>query len=102
MPHIEPLVSTLARDPALRPVVARFATGLAARLEAITTCVTAGDHGRAAELAHQLAGAAGMHGFAPIAEAARGLEHDLRGRDTSAQAGRLDVLHTLCARARAD
>jgi HPt (histidine-containing phosphotransfer) domain-containing protein len=102
MPSLEPLVSTLARDPALGPAVARFATGLAARLEAITTCLTAGDHPQAAELAHKLAGAAGMHGFTPIAEAARLLEHDLRSRDPSALVGRLDVLRTLCARACAD
>jgi HPt (histidine-containing phosphotransfer) domain-containing protein len=101
MPATDPLVSSLAGDPALRPAVARFASGLRARLQAITECLSAGDDAQAAELAHKLAGAAGMHGFTPIGEAARHLESLLRRGDRSALDETIGSLRTLCARARA-
>lgn len=99
MDHLEPLVSTLADDPALRPAVERFASGLRARLEAITRCLAMGDDAQAVELAHKLAGAAGMHGFLPIAEAARHVEGMLRGSEASAVEEPLDALRALCERA---
>jgi HPt (histidine-containing phosphotransfer) domain-containing protein len=101
MHPIDPLLSTLAGDPALLPAVTRFAAGLPARLQAITACLAAGDDAQAAELAHKLAGAAGMHGFTPIGEAARHLESLLRRGDRSALDETIGSLRTLCARARA-
>jgi HPt (histidine-containing phosphotransfer) domain-containing protein len=101
MDRPEPLVSTLADDPALRPAVARFAAGLPARLQAIASCLTAGDAAQAAELAHKLAGAAGMHGFMPIADAARRVEADLRRPGASTLAETLRALRFVCERAHA-
>jgi HPt (histidine-containing phosphotransfer) domain-containing protein len=101
MPATDPLVSSLAGDPALRPAVARFASGLRARLQAITECLSAGDDAQAAELAHKLAGAAGMHGFAPIAETARRLESLLRRRERSTLDETVIALRCLCERAQA-
>jgi HPt (histidine-containing phosphotransfer) domain-containing protein len=98
---IDPLFSTLAGDPALRPAVARFAAGLPARLQAITSCLAAGDGVQAAELAHKLAGAAGMHGFAPVGEAARHLESLLRRGDRSALDETVGALRALCESAQA-
>jgi HPt (histidine-containing phosphotransfer) domain-containing protein len=69
--------------------------------QAITACLAAGDDAQAAELAHKLAGAAGMHGFTPIGEAARHLESLLRRGDRSALDETIGSLRTLCARARA-
>ena len=100
MDRFAPIISTLD-DPALRPAVARFAAGLPARLEAVAQSLSTGDDGHAVELVHKLAGAAGMHGFLPVAEAARRVEHALRQRDTAALAETLAALRAVGARVRA-
>jgi CheY-like chemotaxis protein len=73
-----PLHSTLADDPQLGEVIPRFVRGLGARAAALQDAAEKHDFANLRRLAHQLKGAAGGYGFAPITAAA---EHLLRALD---------------------
>jgi PAS domain S-box-containing protein len=92
-----PLVSELAGDPDLEPLLERFVSLLPQRVEAMRRTFIDRDLRRLAELAHQLKGAAGSHGFGAITEAAHHLEETARTQGDIGQT--LAVLADLCRRA---
>jgi CheY-like chemotaxis protein/HPt (histidine-containing phosphotransfer) domain-containing protein len=95
-PPEAPLRSSYADDPEMAELIARFVQSLPARVEELR----ASQPGAMIRLAHQLKGAAGGYGFAPITETASRLEQALQESrpDTGAL---LEELVLLCQRARA-
>jgi len=74
VPEPSPLVSSLAGDPRLRPVIGRFVAKLAAQLAAMDAALGARDLEGLAALAHWLKGAGGTVGFDAFTEPAAELE----------------------------
>jgi HPt (histidine-containing phosphotransfer) domain-containing protein len=98
-PANEPLLSQYADDPDLRSLIAGFAAALPERIAAIRAAMEGLDRPRVQRLAHQLKGAAGGYGFAPISDLARDLESAVRERATDTElARRIEALAALCAR----
>jgi signal transduction histidine kinase/CheY-like chemotaxis protein/HPt (histidine-containing phosphotransfer) domain-containing protein len=96
-----PLVSTMADDPDMTELVARFVERLPGRAGAIQEATRTADPSLR-RLVHGLKGAAGGYGFAPITEAAARLERALvGGAGPAAVAHHADEIVDLCARARA-
>ena len=73
-----PLVSTLADDPDLGPLVALFVADLPRRAADLAALRGAGDADGVERLAHQLRGAGGSYGFDPITDRADDAECRLR------------------------
>jgi signal transduction histidine kinase/DNA-binding NarL/FixJ family response regulator/HPt (histidine-containing phosphotransfer) domain-containing protein len=73
-PADEPLYSEFAGDADMVEIIDAFVAGLPARMDALREAVDAGAADEAKRLAHQLKGAAGGYGFAPITVAAGELE----------------------------
>jgi HPt (histidine-containing phosphotransfer) domain-containing protein len=96
-----PLVSTLADDPDLAPLVEEYVAVLGQRIDEIARAAAAGDRHRTEVLAHQMVGGAGSHGFLPISDAARRLEEAAPSASAELVADRVRELAALCARARA-
>ena len=68
------LVSEYADDPDLADLVVEFVEQLPQRIERLEQAVNDADRSQLADVAHQLAGAAGGYGFASITQVARTLE----------------------------
>jgi len=71
---LAPLVSDLADDPDMRPLVEQFVAQLAQRMAALDGSRAPADRDALKSISHQLKGAAGGYGFDPITEAARTVE----------------------------
>ena len=74
-----PLISEVADDEEMAPLVEQFVASLPARATALLEATFAGDLTRLARLAHQLKGAAGGYGFPTITDAAALLEQAATG-----------------------
>ena len=99
-PANEPLVSHYADDPELRGLIAGFVSALPDRIDAIRRATERLDRPAVQRLTHQLKGAAGSYGFAPISELAGDLESATRESVTDDDLARcLEALAALCARA---
>lgn len=70
--------SELAEDPDLRDLIQLFVEEMPYRAAMYEELFRAGDFEELRRAIHQLKGAAGSYGFAPITEAAATLEHSLR------------------------
>ena len=98
----ELLYSTLADDPDLAEIVAMFVQEMPERIARLLDRFRESDREGLRRAAHQLKGAAGSYGFAPISPAAARLEDQIvhtRSEEEISQA--LDELIDLCRRARA-
>jgi CheY-like chemotaxis protein/HPt (histidine-containing phosphotransfer) domain-containing protein len=90
------LPSTYAGDPDMIDVIRRFVSSLPERVAAMRSAEGASLQ----RLAHQLKGAAGGYGFAPITDAAARVEEALVGGGAAEQVRQLlDDLFALCGRA---
>ena len=93
-----PIHSTLAHDPEFRDLVCAFVEELSARTGRIVNSIGRGDLDAAADLLHQLKGAAGIYGFNPIYQAAAEVEK--LARDGSSEiTEKVNALASLCKRA---
>ncbi len=94
------LISDFADDPGLAAIIEQFVAALPERLAAIEKALAERDMDTLVRLAHQLKGAGGSFGFAPITEAAKALECAAK---TQSDLGRLEDqvrgLADLCGRA---
>lgn len=68
------IFSTIGADPDLSDLVEEFVSELPGRARALRQLHAAGEEDELRRAAHQLKGAAGSYGFAPISDAARDLE----------------------------
>jgi signal transduction histidine kinase/CheY-like chemotaxis protein len=75
---VAPLFSTFADDEDIAELLPAFCTNLRGLLAELARAVARQDHPLIARVAHQLAGAGGSYGFAPITSAARQVEAGLR------------------------
>jgi signal transduction histidine kinase/HPt (histidine-containing phosphotransfer) domain-containing protein/ActR/RegA family two-component response regulator len=97
-----PLFSEFADDADMAEIIAQFVNELPARIAALQSAVEQRDLGILRSLAHQLKGAAGGYGFAPITSAAKSLEQAARQtRDLESLRPQIEELVALCRRARA-
>ncbi|MDP3215538.1 MAG: Hpt domain-containing protein, partial [Deltaproteobacteria bacterium] len=96
-----PLSSDFADDPDMAEIIDGFVAGLVGRAEALRAAAAEGRREEVRRLAHQLKGAAGGYGFAPITAAAAELEL-AAARDASVvEMGEVAArLAGLCGRAR--
>jgi CheY-like chemotaxis protein len=95
------LTSSFSSDAEMAEIIARFVASLPQRIAALRSEARAGGTGQLLRLAHQLRGAAGGYGFAPISEAAAELEAALKvGGEQAAVLQAVDNLADLCSRAR--
>jgi histidine phosphotransfer protein HptB len=98
--HDEPLYSTLAQDPDLCDIVELFVEEMPGRVAALVDGMSVGDWEQLRRTVHQIKGAAGSYGFAPITQSAAQLEDLIRHsrpEDEIRQA--VDELIGLCRRA---
>ncbi len=94
--------SEFADDPDMVDIVNLFVAGLPERASSLRAAMADGRHDDLKRLAHQLKGAAGGYGFAPITIAAGELELCLLRHDTAERVrASADRLIRVCARARA-
>jgi HPt (histidine-containing phosphotransfer) domain-containing protein len=77
---MDPLHSSYAADPDMREIVREFALELPGRADVLESLLAARAWKDLSVLAHQLKGAGGGYGFAPVSELAGGLEQALRDR----------------------
>jgi HPt (histidine-containing phosphotransfer) domain-containing protein len=97
----EPLYSSLSRDPALAEIVGMFVEEMRDRVAALLDQLEAGQWEGLARTAHQLKGAAGSYGFAPISRCAAQLEAAIREGEPEARIrDAVDALIAICKRAR--
>jgi signal transduction histidine kinase/DNA-binding response OmpR family regulator len=97
-----PLYSTFADDPVMAGVVAKFIAALPKRIAALRAEARAPGSEQLARLVHQLKGAAGSYGFAPITDAALAVERVLQaGADHAHVLAAIESLAEMCARVRA-
>jgi len=97
-----PLVSELASEVELADIVRDFVRELVARAEAMRDAAREGDVASLKRLVHQLKGAAGSYGFAPIGDVARAIDERLAANAPLADLDHdLRRLAALCRRARA-
>jgi histidine phosphotransfer protein HptB len=98
----ELLYSTLADDPDLADIVDLFVQEMPERILRLLDRFRAEDREGLRRVAHQLKGAAGSYGFAPISPAAGELEEQIVHSAPEDQIRRtLDEVIDLCRRARA-
>lgn len=76
----EPIYSDLCADPELQEIVADFVGELPRRIEAMRESHRDGSWESLQTLAHQVKGAAGSYGFAPVTPVASALEFAARER----------------------
>jgi signal transduction histidine kinase/CheY-like chemotaxis protein/HPt (histidine-containing phosphotransfer) domain-containing protein len=93
-----PLYSEYSNEPEMHELIARFVGGLPAQVAKIEAAHARGDVDEVRRFAHQLKGAAGGYGFAPITECAARLEQAARSR-SSALPARVVTLVAICRRA---
>lgn len=98
----DPILSSLLADyPDMLEVVEEFVRTLPERLEAMQESLRAGSYGQLARLAHQLRGAGGSHGYAPLTETATYLETAAHGRAVQDMERKLGELNELIQRVQA-
>jgi signal transduction histidine kinase/CheY-like chemotaxis protein len=96
-----PLRSDFADDPDMAEIIDSFVAGLAGRAEALREAVAEGRREEVQHLAHQLKGAAGGYGFAPITAVAAELELAAARGASVVEMGEVTArLEGLCGRAR--
>jgi len=79
---MEPIRSVYEDDADMLEIVREFAAELPDRASELERCLEAADLAQLQTMAHQLKGAGGGYGFAPITERAASLEHALKeGQD---------------------
>ncbi len=81
---MEPIRSSYEDDPDMLEIVREFAAELPDRVEALKSCLAAGELAALQTLAHQLKGAGGGYGFAAITEWAGQLEQALKDKADAA------------------
>ena len=97
-----PLYSTLAEDPDLEAIVEMFVDEMPGRVDNLIRFLNSGDWEQLRRVAHQLKGAAGSYGFAPITSGAARLEDAIRQSRPEEDLRRAcDELVELCRQARA-
>jgi len=97
-----PLYSTLAEDPDLGAIVEMFVDEMPGRVDNLIRFLSSGDWEQLRRVAHQLKGAAGSYGFAPITSSAARLEDAIRQSRPKEDIRRAcDELVELCRQARA-
>jgi HPt (histidine-containing phosphotransfer) domain-containing protein len=97
----EAIYSSLDSDPDLGEIVAMFVAEMPGRVKQFTTLARAGDWAQLQTAAHQLKGAAGSYGFAPITPLARRLEMAIREEAAESEIRiALDALVSACRRVR--
>jgi len=98
---LEPLYSELSRDPGLADILELFVKEMSERVANLREGLEAGDWARLGRTAHQLKGAAGSYGFAPISVGAAGVEQAIRqSLPESRIREAVEELIALCRRAR--
>jgi HPt (histidine-containing phosphotransfer) domain-containing protein len=75
-----PIYSELCADPELQEIVADFVDELPRRVDAMRESFLAGSWDVLQTLAHQVKGAAGSYGFAPVTPIAGEIENGARNR----------------------
>jgi CheY-like chemotaxis protein len=95
-----PLVSELADDPDMVGILADFLETLGRRAAALEFAILHDDKPSLMRLAHQLKGAAGGYGFPSITEQAKVVCGALESGDRELLIDAVDMLCTLCLRAR--
>ncbi len=93
-----PIVSRLAEDPRMRPIIAKFTVRLAEKLAAMETALATGDFDELARLTHWLKGTPGNVGFDAFTEPARELEQHVLANNADESKEGLAVLEALLAR----
>jgi signal transduction histidine kinase/CheY-like chemotaxis protein/HPt (histidine-containing phosphotransfer) domain-containing protein len=94
-----PLASSFADDPDMLEVVRRFVGSLPERVAAMKEAAHTGASATLQRLAHQLKGAAGGYGYAPITDAAARVETAIAsGAETAAVRDLLEDLVAICMR----
>jgi len=94
-----PIRSDFAGDPDMSELIEYFVSELPERAAAVTDCLRSRRWEDLRRLAHQLKGASGGYGFAPLGEAAAALEQDLDAQaDLDAIQRDVDALLALCGR----
>ncbi len=96
-----PIFSSMASDPEFHDLVLAFVEELPFRSDNILTHVKSGDLEDAAELLHQLKGAAGIYGFHPIHHLATEVESLARNSDENTEEAAIK-LSQMCRRATAE
>jgi len=98
---VPPLRSDFADDPDMAEIIDAFVAGLVGRAEALRVEVAGGRRAEVQHLAHQLKGAAGGYGFAPITAVSAELELAAARGASVVEMGELVArLAGLCGRAR--
>jgi CheY-like chemotaxis protein/HPt (histidine-containing phosphotransfer) domain-containing protein len=96
------LVSTLVGDEDMKDILLEFVGGLEERSSLLLRAAQAADLDTIRRLAHQLKGSAGGYGFPVITEAAGAVEQAVvEGADAALLRSRVEMLASLCRRARA-
>ena len=96
------LFSTLAEDPDLAEIVAMFVDEMPERVENILNCLQSEDWDGLRRASHQLKGAAGSYGFAPITPCAGILEAAVKQTKPEEEIRKaVDELVTMCQNVRA-
>lgn len=99
----EPILSTMAGDPTLAPLLAEFVSSLPEKVKAIQDTDLNSDAEKLCKIARGLKGEAGCYGFDPIAAAAGQLELSISRQGPAEQINRhRSELVNLCLLARAN
>jgi HPt (histidine-containing phosphotransfer) domain-containing protein len=86
----------------MRDILLEFVGGLEERSSALLSAAQTSDRDTLRRLAHQLRGSAGGYGFPVITEAAGAVEQAvIDGADAALLGSRVEMLASLCRRARA-
>ena len=97
------LYSTLAEDPDVGELVGLFVEDLSERIRNLEQLLEASDREGVGRLAHQLKGAAGSYGFAPLTPLAAELESFARNGGSEAELYKaFEELQETCSRVRAE
>ena len=97
-PDSTPIVSTLAGNPKLNRIVARFVDQLPAKLAEMDACAQRDDAVELAALAHWLKGAGGSMGFQQFFEPSKALEDAVKSGDQQVIGSIISELHRIEAR----
>ena len=98
----EPMYSTLAQDPDLGELVEIFVEEMPRRISGLLDQLDRSDWEGLKRIAHQLKGAAGSYGFAPITPSASRVEEAIRQSQPEEEIRRtVEALVDLCRSARA-
>ena len=97
-PDSAPIVSTLAGNPKLSRIVARFVDQLPAKLAEMDACAQRDDAVELAALAHWLKGAGGSMGFQQFFEPSKALEDAVKSGDQQVIGSIISELHRIEAR----